>query len=89
MNILTVTPARAIRRTSVRAVSIQGHLVDFAIEAYGFLLSSQPPRDYRLDEFADIIEQHYDVQSNTRNRLVVETLRAVQMLTDRYEATLH
>lgn len=89
MNILTVTPARAICRTAVQAVSIQRHLVDFAIDAYGFLLASQPPREYRLDEFADIIAQHYDVETNTRNKAVVETLRAVQVLTDRYEATLH
>jgi hypothetical protein len=83
MNIITVTAVRSIKIKPIYASQGEEMLVDLAIASFGHLLRSQLPREYSLNQFADIIASNYDVTADERTQAVVEALRAVQASTER------
>jgi hypothetical protein len=89
MKIITITDTRAVRVGEIAAIPQQVEIVEYALNAYGYLMNCQPPGEYKLSDFADVIARSYDTQSNSRNRAVVETLRVVQEQTERVFATVH
>jgi hypothetical protein len=89
MNIVKVSDDCALTREDVLAAPFQEELLDYALSAYGYLLIMQPPREYTLDEFANLIAHHFDVAAGSTYRMVVDTLKQVQIQTERCSATLH
>jgi hypothetical protein len=83
MKIITVNAIRRIKISPIYASQGEQMLVDLAVGSFGHLLRSQPPRQYSLSEFADVIASNYDVLEDVRTLAVVEALRAVQASTEK------
>lgn len=86
MKPIIVTATRDIQIQKFNASDDQAQVVELAIASFGHLIKSQPPAAYSFPDFAALIEKHYNVTENARNRAMVSTLKEVQALNEQHNS---